>query len=111
MDLQRRPRVLLGSAQARARRQAAHRRERPLGEYNSVSDANSEDAIRVRCVSSKESRMTATVESTQTIDVHNAVIEYVYESGILARDRKSTRLNSSHVKISYAVFCLKKKTR
>src|SRR5690554_7450145 len=27
------------------------------------------------------------------------------------RDRKSTRLNSSHVRISYAVFCLKKKTR
>src|SRR5207249_9795803 len=26
------------------------------------------------------------------------------------RDRKSTRLNSSHVSISYAVFCLKKKT-
>src|SRR5690606_41048221 len=25
------------------------------------------------------------------------------------RDRKSTRLNSSHVKISYAVFCLKKR--
>src|SRR5436305_6582157 len=28
-----------------------------------------------------------------------------------ARDRKSTRLNSSHVRISYAVFCLKKKTK
>src|SRR5690606_39299255 len=27
----------------------------------------------------------------------------------VSRDRKSTRLNSSHVKISYAVFCLKKK--
>src|SRR5438874_4035652 len=27
----------------------------------------------------------------------------------LATDRKSTRLNSSHVEISYAVFCLKKK--
>src|SRR5207249_6337998 len=27
------------------------------------------------------------------------------------RDRKSTRLNSSHVSISYAVFCLKKKRR
>src|SRR3712207_7134306 len=27
-----------------------------------------------------------------------------------ARDRKSTRLNSSHANISYAVFCLKKKT-
>src|SRR2546430_16730039 len=29
----------------------------------------------------------------------------------LVRDRKSTRLNSSHSQISYAVFCLKKKTR
>src|SRR3989442_6794487 len=28
----------------------------------------------------------------------------------LPRDRKSTRLNSSHVRISYAVFCLKKKS-
>src|SRR5690606_40714346 len=28
----------------------------------------------------------------------------------MIEDRKSTRLNSSHVKISYAVFCLKKKT-
>src|SRR5699024_11882410 len=27
----------------------------------------------------------------------------------MSRDRKSTRLNSSHVSISYAVFCLKKK--
>src|SRR5258708_14233412 len=30
-------------------------------------------------------------------------------SGRVARDRKSTRLNSSHQIISYAVFCLKKK--
>src|SRR5690606_35804149 len=30
---------------------------------------------------------------------------------VLPLDRKSTRLNSSHVKISYAVFCLKKKTK
>src|SRR5256885_3152727 len=28
---------------------------------------------------------------------------------VLVRDRKSTRLNSSHLVISYAVFCLKKK--
>src|SRR6266496_2436648 len=28
---------------------------------------------------------------------------------LVPRDRKSTRLNSSHVEISYAVFCLKKK--
>src|SRR2546430_12431315 len=37
-----------------------------------------------------------TIRSEETID-------------LMARDRKSTRLNSSHSQISYAVFCLKKK--
>src|SRR5438445_6823101 len=32
-----------------------------------------------------------------------------YPGGTVNRDRKSTRLNSSHANISYAVFCLKKK--
>src|SRR5438067_9519990 len=32
------------------------------------------------------------------------------QSAVSALDRKSTRLNSSHVSISYAVFCLKKKS-
>src|SRR3989442_6838748 len=32
------------------------------------------------------------------------------QAGVDIVDRKSTRLNSSHVRISYAVFCLKKKT-
>src|SRR6266851_8915968 len=32
-------------------------------------------------------------------------------AGQAARDRKSTRLNSSHITISYAVFCLKKKKK
>src|SRR5256885_8053429 len=31
------------------------------------------------------------------------------EQGVTVTDRKSTRLNSSHLVISYAVFCLKKK--
>src|SRR3712207_9261108 len=31
--------------------------------------------------------------------------------GHMEQDRKSTRLNSSHANISYAVFCLKKKTK
>src|SRR5690606_22050755 len=40
------------------------------------------------------------------------VLQDIPESfGTLMADRKSTRLNSSHVKISYAVFCLKKKSR
>src|SRR5690606_40093969 len=33
------------------------------------------------------------------------------DAGFATLDRKSTRLNSSHVKISYAVFCLKKKNQ
>src|SRR5688572_33353603 len=32
-------------------------------------------------------------------------------NGVLHEDRKSTRLNSSHSQISYAVFCLKKKKK
>src|SRR3712207_5254399 len=34
----------------------------------------------------------------------------VFAQGPQVEDRKSTRLNSSHANISYAVFCLKKKT-
>src|SRR5690625_6700076 len=40
------------------------------------------------------------------------VIPYTWKNGSTPKtisDRKSTRLNSSHVAISYAVFCLKKK--
>src|SRR5699024_12355261 len=43
------------------------------------------------------------------------VLDVATQPGIglieMAADRKSTRLNSSHVSISYAVFCLKKKNR
>src|SRR5437773_9745587 len=50
---------------------------------------------------------------------HRPLVQRAHEAGanllaivgdaITARDRKSTRLNSSHITISYAVFCLKKK--
>src|SRR5690606_18528049 len=43
--------------------------------------------------------------------VLDAVIEYLPAPTDIPPDRKSTRLNSSHVKISYAVFCLKKKKK
>src|SRR6266487_1266282 len=36
-------------------------------------------------------------------------MRHVPRDGLALRDRKSTRLNSSHPSISYAVFCLKKK--
>src|SRR5690349_22668927 len=47
-------------------------------------------------------------ETAQYSDCANELYMYS-QPGTITRDRKSTRLNSSHVEISYAVFCLKKK--
>src|SRR5688500_19509103 len=51
-------------------------------------------------------------EGKKRILLNLAGVGYIDSSGIgeLVSDRKSTRLNSSHLVISYAVFCLKKKT-
>src|SRR3989442_4096629 len=48
----------------------------------------------------------AEVEKAQTGQIRS---QAETDRSELSRDRKSTRLNSSHVRISYAVFCLKKK--
>src|SRR3989475_8050543 len=49
------------------------------------------------------------VEKNHVIACRRAPIGRI-ERDPVVRDRKSTRLNSSHSQISYAVFCLKKKT-
>src|SRR5689334_24844697 len=54
---------------------------------------------------SKHHGLGSRVEWTFVLDV------YTCWGAKLAEDRKSTRLNSSHSSISYAVFCLKKKNR
>src|SRR5256885_3709084 len=62
--------------------------------------------------------------TTNSLEMHGQPIEVTHREYTLAltlfqnqgrllsreQDRKSTRLNSSHLVISYAVFCLKKKT-
>src|SRR3712207_6294598 len=50
-----------------------------------------------------------TAVAAEWVNVH---IEFRHQSFVnsASEDRKSTRLNSSHANISYAVFCLKKKT-
>src|SRR5690554_7674414 len=66
-----------------------------------------------------QSYLTATVSSVKVITapaIHGHVMsaEGLSVQGAIIRlegDRKSTRLNSSHVRISYAVFCLKKKKK
>src|SRR3712207_8277476 len=42
-------------------------------------------------------------------DILQLLHKFVLANSIYVGDRKSTRLNSSHANISYAVFCLKKK--
>src|SRR5260221_11979087 len=42
-------------------------------------------------------------------DIKRSERVYIVYNGAIRGDRKSTRLNSSHTVISYAVFCLKKK--
>src|SRR3712207_8052662 len=49
-------------------------------------------------------------ESGQAYDQENFARRVRSAVAETVRDRKSTRLNSSHANISYAVFCLKKKT-
>src|SRR5699024_11428668 len=54
---------------------------------------------------------------TSLSQAHYEVVQYAFLNHknsppfVIIIDRKSTRLNSSHVSISYAVFCLKKKTQ
>src|SRR5207249_8086865 len=51
------------------------------------------------------------VEETPLLGTRSELIFVEGHSTDGTRDRKSTRLNSSHVSISYAVFCLKKKMK
>src|SRR5690625_7702966 len=99
-----------------------------------VYDFQVEEGLNVRWLTGAEARdqepflaprVTAGVLSPDDIQVDNrrlvlALIEAIRKHGgevredapvaaIEPEDRKSTRLNSSHVAISYAVFCLKKK--
>src|SRR5688572_31675874 len=53
--------------------------------------------------------ITAREDVCVVTDLQSANGTFLNERRIATRDRKSTRLNSSHSQISYAVFCLKKK--
>src|SRR3712207_7493990 len=53
--------------------------------------------------------METAMETIAATGYYNAGQDCTAATRVLASDRKSTRLNSSHANISYAVFCLKKK--
>src|SRR5690554_7725755 len=55
------------------------------------------------------SNISCLVELADILHFHNCTKRNSRLAVVFKRDRKSTGLNSSHVRISYAVFCLKKK--
>src|SRR5690625_5355560 len=57
-----------------------------------------------------EQKATELAKRFEQDGVSSIVYTDIARDGMMQGDRKSTRLNSSHVAISYAVFCLKKKT-
>src|SRR5690606_40985882 len=77
-----------------------------IGEYENFPQILLEDLIAqdlqllfISAGQQKDARFIEKFDELETL----AELEFI--------DRKSTRLNSSHVKISYAVFCLKKKKK
>src|SRR5699024_11843788 len=73
-------------------------------EYASLKQISPWEVQMVSTAASKENE-----KDRHIFDFPVEIQEQIYLAGEL--DRKSTRLNSSHVSISYAVFCLKKKSR
>src|SRR2546422_2404979 len=62
------------------------------------------------CVT-KSSTQWLTTSSATTVAARASPLRHRYSTASTTQDRKSTRLNSSHGYISYAVFCLEKKKK
>src|SRR5690606_7881018 len=99
---------------------------KPLMRAYSIASANYEEQLEFLSIKVPDGPLTSRLQHLQVGDsvlvsrkpVGTLIVDdllpgknlYLFATGTgLAPDRKSTRLNSSHVKISYAVFCLKKK--
>src|SRR2546430_3875525 len=67
------------------------------------------DALPICLVAPPGSAVEPLVHAPQAVQAARIGGIGVVDGAVLKQDRKSTRLNSSHSQISYAVFCLKKK--
>src|SRR3712207_4193960 len=70
-----------------------------------------EEYVRAGAEVIETNTFTATAHKLSQYGLDSRLREINVTAARLARDRKSTRLNSSHANISYAVFCLKKKNK
>src|SRR5689334_24219853 len=68
-------------------------------------------ATQVKSMVTASAPLASTVALSATVSRRTRSIRSVSNGRVRGRDRKSTRLNSSHSSISYAVFCLKKKKK
>src|SRR3989442_8578427 len=80
--------------------------ELPAGDYTQIR-LTATDAVIDLTTGDGSQQFSAQLQSNGPVVITKSVTVTVNPDG--SRDRKSTRLNSSHVRISYAVFCLKKK--
>src|SRR5690554_7290162 len=84
----------------------------PISQDSRVTEAVNINHLRTLLLDSNEGLWIGTQNGVhykeQNSDTFNP---YLYKQNSTDKDRKSTRLNSSHVRISYAVFCLKKKIK
>src|SRR5690606_41644487 len=76
-----------------------------LRSYVEAINERLDDDTRVALSHGQEPRLYISLLGEANLDTEPFNREWL----VIPLDRKSTRLNSSHVKISYAVFCLKKK--
>src|SRR5690554_4753524 len=82
--------------------------------YDYVMESDLVEAVRQKLAERHVFLLSSVEELRREDTLTEAKIRFTFLDGdtgeSLSLDRKSTRLNSSHVRISYAVFCLKKKT-
>src|SRR5215475_9102521 len=76
-----------------------------------VQSIKSEFALSTQLVSQRALSLRSIFATRSSRDFMRPSRPLTSSTDAARKDRKSTRLNSSHVKISYAVFCLKKKKK
>src|SRR5690606_42020234 len=106
------PRLLLAAPSSLLFSCRPHRRHFHSVPTRRSSDLGAPLRLRIeRQLGYKHAKYLSAIEAVASLEGIGAGKGGYWEDRVAYEDRKSTRLNSSHVKISYAVFCLKKKTQ